>query len=67
METTKYTLHKGFVKNDLHLLLCDDTIWNNWVNIMDMYARGGLPNTKGDILAPTSANQRDRLPTFKRG
>lgn len=33
---------------------------------MDMYARGGLPNTKGDISAPISASRRDRLPTFKR-
>ena len=33
---------------DLHLLLCDDEIWKNWVKIMTQYARGLLPNTKGE-------------------
>ena len=67
METTEHTLHKGFVKNDLHLLLCEDKIWNNWCQIMDSYAQGGLPNTKGEISAPTIEDQRKRKPTLKRG
>ncbi|MCO5569843.1 hypothetical protein L7F22_023557 [Adiantum nelumboides] len=67
VETTEYTLHKGFVKNDLHLLLCKDEIWSNWELIMDTYSQGGLPNTKGEILAPTIAEQKSRIPTFRRG
>lgn len=67
VETTEYTLHKGFVKNDLHLLLCEDNIWKNWVFIMDQYARGGLPNTKGDVIAPSIAEQKSRIPMFKGG
>ena len=50
METTEYTLHKNFVKNDLHLLLCEDDIWNNWILIMRKYARGKLLNTKEEML-----------------
>ena len=67
METTEYTLHKGFVKNDLHLLLCEDTIWKNWVSIMDLYVRGGLPNTKGVTSAPTEAEQKSIVPKLKHG
>lgn len=66
METTEYTLQKGFVKNDLHLLLCEDTVWKNWVSIMDTYARGGLPNTKGDLLA-SSTTAEQWLPKLKDG
>ena len=51
----------------MHLLLCEDTIWSNWVFIMDTYARGGLPNTKGVTLAPTIAEQKSTVPKFKRG
>ena len=67
METTEYTLQKGFVKNDMHLLLCEDIIWSNWVLIMDTYGRGGLPNTKGETIAPTIAEQKKRIPIFKKG
>ena len=67
VETTEHTLHKGFVKNDLHLLLCEDTIWKNWVSIMDTYARGGLPNTKGIIVAPTLAEQKGSVLKLKHG
>lgn len=66
METTEHTLHKNFVKFDLHLLLCDDDVWQNWVKIMRLYAKGLLPNTKGET--PTKGlDQNPRLPTLKSG
>ena len=67
VKTTEHTLHKGFVKNDMHLLLCEDKLWKNWGYIMDQYAKGGLPNTKGDIVAPTITEQKKKLPTLKGG
>ena len=67
MERVEHTLHKGFIKNDLHLLLCEDNIWNNWCQIINSYAQGGFPNTKGDISTPTIEDQRKRKPTLKRG
>ena len=50
METTEQTLQQGFVKTDLHVLLCDEEVWKNWVKIMKQYARGLLPNTKGETI-----------------
>ena len=49
-ETTEHTLQKGFVKTDLHMLLCDEDEWKNWVKIMKKFARGLLPNTKGETI-----------------
>ena len=40
---------------DLHLFLCDDEIWKNWVKIMTQYARGLLPNTKGETIQEGSS------------
>ena len=34
---------------------------------MDSYARGGLPDTKEEISAPTIEEQRRRKPTLKHG
>ncbi len=66
METTEHTLHKNFVKNDLHLLLCDDDVWQNWVMIMRLYERGLLPNTKGETQTE-GLDQNLKLPTLKSG
>lgn len=66
METTEHTLHKNFVKNDLHLLLCDNDVWQNWVKIMRLYARGLLPNTKGETKSE-GLDQNPKLPTLKSG
>lgn len=66
IETTEHTLQKGFVKTDLHLLLCDEDVWKNWVKIMKQYARGLLPNTKGEIIDEGS-NENPKFLTMKGG
>lgn len=66
VETTEHTLQKGFVKTDLHLLLCDEDVWKNWVKIMKQYARGLLPNTKGEIIDEGS-NENPKFLTMKGG
>lgn len=66
VETTEHTLQAGFVRNDMHLLLCEDDVWQNWVNIMRQYARGQLPNTKGETQSDTP-NQSSKIPTMKGG
>ncbi len=66
VETTEHTLQTGFVQNDLHLLLCSDDVWQNWVKIMRQYARGQLPNTKGETQVDT-ATQSSKVPTMKGG
>ena len=66
IETTEHTLQKGFVKTDLHLLLCDDEVWKNWVTIMKQYARGLLPNMKGETLDEGS-KENPKFLTMKGG
>lgn len=43
------SLQKGFFKLDSHLILCDDDIFKDWQLIMNRYAKGSLPNTKGEV------------------
>lgn len=66
METTEHTLQKGFVRSDMHLLLCEENVWLNWIKIMRQYARGQLPNTKGETQSE-SAEQGSKIPTLKGG
>lgn len=67
METTEHTLQKGFVQSDMHLLLCEENLWLNWVKIMRQYARGQLPNTKGEIQSESTNEQSSKIPVLKGG
>ena len=52
VETTSHTLAKGFQKYDIHMITCDDDVFSTWLEIIQKYVEGRLPNTRGEVVQP---------------